>query len=254
MMETRGIRTVILIITLLFCILIQPGVAGTPYVVEPVANPDLISAVPVDPVPVSFFHLSPREMAIFLALMFSPLLLFPIEILFTFRLFLFLGYRKAEQNVVLFNDNRQKICQAIQSNPGIFFNGLCRVTGINRGTVKYHLIMLQLTGKISAFSCAGPVRYFENNGRFSEIERLIFMYLQERTATKIIWLVLENPDISQTEVVEHVGISAPSVSRHMAVLIHDGIVTMQKKGRQVHYRISENVDPVLQKYRGRVAL
>ena len=249
-METRGSRVVILIITLLFCVLIQPGIAGTPYVVEPVVNPDQISAVPVDPIPVSFFHLSPREMAVFLALMISPLLLFPIEILFTLRLFLVLGYRKAGQHAVLFNDNRQKIFQAVQSSPGISFSDLCRVTGINRGTVKYHLIMLQLTGMISAFSRAGPDRYFENNGRYSDIERHLLRRLREETSRKIIRTVFEKPDLTQIDVVKRVGISAPSVSWHMSALICEGIVTMQKTGRQVRYRISESADPILWKYWG----
>jgi predicted transcriptional regulator len=253
-METRSIRVIILISTLLLSALIQPGVAATNYVVEPVANPDQIAALPVDPVPVSFWSLSPREMAIFLALMISPLLLFPVELLFSLRLFSFLGYRKIEQNAILYNENRRIIFEAVQSNPGIIFIDLCRITGINRGTVKYHLVLLQLSRKISTVSGEGSDRYFENNGYYSDIERLLFQHLREETTRKIIRIVLEKPDITQTEVVEHVGISAPSVSRHMATLIREGIVTMQKTGRQVRYRISEAADPVLREYWDRVVL
>jgi len=253
-METRSIRVIILISTLLLSALMQPCGAVTNYVVEPVANPDQITALPVDPVPVSFWGLSPREMAIFLALMISPLLLFPVELLFSLRLFSFLGYRKIEQNAVLYNQNRRVIFEAVQSNPGIFFNDLCRITGINRGTVKYHLVMLQLSRKISTLSGAGSDRYFENHGYYSDIERLLFQHLREETTRKIMRIVLEKPDITQTEVVEHVGISAPSVSWHMATLIREGIVTMQKTGRQVRYRISEAADPVLREYWGQVVL
>lgn len=253
-METRGIRVIILISTLLLSALMQPGGAVTNYVVEPVANPDQITAPPVDPVPVSFWSLSPREMAIFLALMISPLLLFPVELLFSLRLFSFLGYRKIEQNAVLYNQNRWVIFEAVQSNPGIIFNDLCRITRINRGTVKYHLVMLQLSRKISTIPGEGSDRYFENNGYYSDIERFLFQHLREETTRKIMRIVLEKPDITQTEVVEHVGISAPSVSRHMATLIREGIVTMQKTGRQVRYRISEAADPVLREYWGQVVL
>lgn len=251
-METRNIRDIILVSTLLLSVLMHPVMAGTPYVVEPVANPDQITAIPVDPVPIPFWSLSPREMAIFLALVISPLLLFPVELLFSLRLFSVLGYRKIEQNAVLYNQNRRAIFDAVQSNPGIYFNDLCRMTGINRGTVKYHLVILQMNRKISTLSGAGSERYFENNGYYSDIERLLFQHLREETSRKIIRIVLEKPDITQTEVVEHVGISAPSVSWHMATLIREGIVTMQKTGRQVRYRISEAADPVLREYWGKV--
>ena len=254
MMETRNIRSIFLISTLIFLVLTQPCVAATKYVVEPVAHPDQITAPPVDPVPVSFWSLSLREMAIFLALMISPLLLFPVELLFMLRIFTVLGYRKIEQNAILYNNNRRIIFEAVQSNPGIYFNDLGRVTGVNRGTLKYHLIILKLNRKISTLSTGGTERYFENNGDYSDIERILFQHLREETPRKILEIVLEKPDISQKEIVGFVGISGPSVSWHMAALSREGIITIQKTGRQARYRLSMAADPVLRKYWGKPVL
>jgi predicted transcriptional regulator len=248
MMELRQIRSVLLISTLLILILGLPCVEAAKYVVEPVAHPDQITATPIDPVPVPVWSLSPREMAIFLALVFSPLLLFPVELLFFMKIFSVLGYRKAERNSILYNQNRQKIFQAIKSNPGIFFNDLCRITGINRGTLKYHVIILKLNRNISTLSTRGSDRYFENNGYYSDIERILLPHLREETPRKILEIVFEQPYISQKEIIQSVKISGPSVSWHMAALCREGIITAQKTGRQVQYRISMAADPVLRKY------
>lgn len=252
-MKSRDFRNIILTCTILMVVFVPAG-ATTRYIVEPVASPVQIATPPVDPVPVPFWSLSPREMAIYFALMISPLLLMPVEILFTLRIFTILGYRKIEKTAILHNQNRRKIFETVQSNPGIYFNDLCRMTGINRGTVKYHLVMLELTRNVSILSGAGSDRYFENNGHYSDIERHILRHLRQETSRKIIRIVFEMPGISQTDVAERVGISAPSVSWHMSSLVSEGIITMQKAGRQVRYRISESANSVLRKYWGAVPI
>ncbi len=244
----RQIRSILLMSILLFLIFTMPYAAATKYVVEPVARPDQITATPIDPVPFPVWNLSPREMAIFLALVISPLLLFPVELLFFIKIFSFLGYRKAEQNAILYNRNRQKIFETIQSNPGIFFNDLTRTTGINRGTLKYHLVILKLNRKISTLCTGGTDRYYENNGYYSNIERILLLHLREETTRKILRIVFEKPDVSQKEIIQLVRISGPSVSWHMATLDREGIIVTQKTGRQVHYRISRAAGPLLHKY------
>lgn len=253
-METRKIRFIVIISTLILLVLNPPCVAATKYIVEPVANPVQVTAAPVDPVPVTFWNLSFREMIIFLVLMISPALLFPVELLFFIKAFTVLGYRKIERDAILRNENRRTIFDAVKANPGIYFNDLSRLTGINRGTLKYHLVILKLNKKISTLNTCGSERYFENNGYYTDLERILFRRLREETTRKILELVFEKPDISQKEIAEWIGISMPSVSWHMAALNREGIVIAQKIGRQVQYRLSKSADPVLRKYCEKSAL
>jgi predicted transcriptional regulator len=247
MMELRQVRSILLVSTLILLVLTPPCVAATKYVVEPVTHPDQITALPVDPVPVSFWSLAPREMLLFLAFMIFPAFLFPVELFFLIRIFTVLGYRKIGQDAVLYNKNRRIIFEAVQSNPGIYFNEISRITGINRGTLKHHLVILKFNRKISTLNTGGSERYFENNGYYTKLERTLLRHLREETPRKILEIILKRPDISQTEIIEWIGISGPSVSCHMAVLIQEGIVTMQKNGRLVQYRLSDAADPVLRK-------
>jgi predicted transcriptional regulator len=246
-METREIRFILLIGTLILLLLNPPSVAATQYTVEPVSNPVQVTAVAVDPVPVPFWSLSLSEMVVFIALMISPALLFPVELLLFLKAFTVLGYRKIEQDAILHNENRRMVFEAVKVNPGIYFNDLSRISGINRGTLKYHLVILKLNKKISSLNTGGSERYFENNGYYSDLERILFRHLREETTRIILELIFEKPDISQKEIAEWIGISVPSVSWHMATLNREGIVVVRKIGRNVHYRLSTTAYPVLRK-------
>ena len=125
------------------------------------ATPALAGAVtdhPQDPVPVSFWDLTVREMLLAVALSFCPVLVFPVEIFFFLKLISVLGYRKVEQNAVLYNQNRHKIYETITANPGVKFNALERLTGIKQGTLKYHLLVLGMKRKIVSFGRDRSVR------------------------------------------------------------------------------------------------
>ncbi|HMD13363.1 MAG TPA: winged helix-turn-helix transcriptional regulator, partial [Bacteroidota bacterium] len=247
MMEKRKIRSVILIGILISLILNPPYVAATKYVVEPIENPDQITDPLIDLVPAPFWSLSPHAMIIFVALMISPVLVYPVELLLTLKVVAFLGYRKIKHNAIQYNENRQLIFEAIQSNPGIYFNELSRVTGINRGTLKYHLVMLKLKTKISTLNTGGSDRYFENCGHYSDLEKILLKHMREENSRKILELVLERPDISQKEIADMIGISRPSVFWHMTGFNRAGIITVQRTGRQVQYRISNAANDILRK-------
>ena len=116
--------------------------------------------------------------------MISPALPFPVELLFFIKAFTVLGYRKIEHDAILHNDNRRIIFEAVKANPGIYFNDLSRITGLNRGTLKYHLVILKLNKKISTLNTCGSERYFENNGYYTDLERILFRRLREKTTRK----------------------------------------------------------------------
>lgn len=207
------------------------GYSATP--ASAVAVPDH----PQDPVLVSFWDLTVREMVLAVALSFFPVLVFPVEIFFYLKLISILGYRKVEQYAVSYNENRQKIFETVKANPGVKFNALERLTGIKEGTLKYHLLILGIKRKIVSFGKASSMRYFENNGRYSELEKKVYLHLQNPTTRRILEILATSPEVSRKEIAEAVGIAGPSISWHTKRLSGDGIITTRRNGKAVRYTL-----------------
>lgn len=206
------------------------------YSVEPI-SPGAVAGLSHDPLPVSFWDLSVREMLIGLALSFCPVLVYPVEIFFFLKMLLAFGYRKIEKNSILFNQNRRKIYQTVMANPGVKFNALERLTGIKEGTLKYHLLILCIKKWIICFGSGRTKRYFENNGRYNELEKKVFLHLQNPTTRRILKILASSPEVSRKEIADIVGIAGPSISWHTKRLSGDGIITTRKNGKTVRYML-----------------
>jgi predicted transcriptional regulator len=212
-----------------------------------------VAGPPQDPVPISFWDLMPREMLLAVALTLFPLLVYPVELLFLVKIFLVLGYRKVEQYALSFNQNRQKICETIKANPGVRFNVLERMTAIKEGTLKYHLLMLIAKRRIVAFGNGGSIRYFENNGRYSDLEKKVILHLRDPTSRRILAILSSSPYVSRKEIARTVGIAGPSVSWHTKKLAEDGIITTKREGKLVRYILCPAGAEIFTRYFGQDA-
>jgi predicted transcriptional regulator len=205
---------------------------------------------PQDPVSISFWDLTMREMVIAICLSFCPLLVYPVEVFFSIRLALALGYRKVEQYALSFNRNRQKILETIIAHPGVKFQTLEQLTGMKEGTLKYHLRLLVMKRKIVAASIGYYEQYFENNGRYSKIEKKLILYLRNPTTRRILEILAACPDVIRKDIAESLGLAGPTVSWHMKRLSDDGIITMRKSGKAVRYTLCPAGANILQQFLG----
>ena len=245
-MEPSPVRAVALFISI-FLVAVPFAAADTGgYSVAPAGA---VQGPPQDPVPISFWDLTVREMAIALALSTCPVLVFPVEFFFFLKLAMSLGYRKVERNAVLWNQNRQKIFDCIAANPGVKFNALERLAGVKEGTLKYHLLILGMKRRIVSFGSGRSVRYFENNGRYSELEKKVFLHLQNPTTRRILEILASSPEVSRKDIAGIVGIAGPSISWHTKRLSGDGIITTSKKGRGVRYTLCPVGVDIFKRYR-----
>ncbi len=131
------------------------------------------------------------------------------------------GFQKRN---VLEHDGRQGIYQAITATPGVDLKTLASMTGINENTLRYHLDRLTATGKICCFTRPGVIRYFRNQGAYSQYEHEIFHYLRTHTPRGILWLLYQHPGLTRQHIADALRLSRPSVTRQMDNLIDDGIV------------------------------
>jgi predicted transcriptional regulator len=190
---------------------------------------------------ISFWDLSLREMAIVAGLAVSPLCIIPLELLFAIKLFSFLGFRRIFRSNILNNATRSRVYSAISSQPGIRFPELCAVTGISRGALNYHIALLRISGKIHITKLRGIIRFFENNGKYSETEQKVLNCLNNGASGVIIGTLLNHPGSSRTDLEKILAVSGPTVSWHVRRLCEDGLIEVHKDGRFSRYELAGSV-------------
>ncbi len=67
----------------------------------------------------------------------------------------------------------------------------------------------------------------------------IFQALADRTRLAILEL-LKKKELNVTEIVEQFAISQPSISHHLDILKRAGLVTSEKRGREVYYQYNKD--------------
>lgn len=246
--DRLGIVITAACLLVLFFAVPMAGLTNNGYVVTPATDADIANSTPLETVPVSFWDLPPRVMLTAVALSFSPLLLYPLELFFFLKMFAYLGYRKISAASVLKNVTRSRIYQAIAANPGIFFNELARQTGIARSTIRYHLALLRITGKISVAKTGSDTRYFENSGKFSGTEQKILALLQNGRDRLICEYLIQNPATTRGDLEKVLGISGAAVTWHTNRLRDAGVLAVTKSGRTVRYSIAPDAVCALHTY------
>jgi len=158
---------------------------------------------------------------------------------------MWLAFRRISSGNVLSHPERERIYSFIRDHPGLHFRELERQTGVNRGTLAYHLDMLGQTSKIRAIPGSGYTRYFENGGKYSGREEQILVSFSNERQRAILLLLAESP-VTAAELKDKLHVSGPSVSWHMKRLCHDQMVTVQKAGRDARYILDPEVRIFLQ--------
>jgi predicted ArsR family transcriptional regulator len=169
----------------------------------------------------------------------------PLHSLFPLNMLLIGGYRRISKKNVLEHDARQTIYQTITETPGIDTKVLTDMTGINENTLRYHLDRLTATGKISCFTRPGVVRYFQNQGAYSQYEHTLFHYLWTETPRRILGMLYQHPGLTRQEIADALAITGPSVTRQMDNLIEDGVVENRFPGRSNHYYLIAEAAQIL---------
>ena len=171
------------------------------------------------------------------------------ETFFTIRLFPILGgYKQICRSNVLENTNRDGLYAFIKSRPGSYFSEIIKATGLNRGTVDYHLEMMKAEDMIVFSKTNGKKRYFLNHSTYKEEEQTVIAALKNDVHRRIILEILNNQSVNHKTLSEKMGVSAPTITQHIKHLKEQGIVKADTKGRYTTYSIDSNYFDSLQKY------
>ena len=143
---------------------------------------------------------------------------------------------------------RLEIYSRISGNPGTTAVTLAEDLDMNLGTVRYHLVMLELMRKITSMSNPGFTAYFKNYETRSVMERKILGYIQNETKMRIFSHLQNMPDSSRQGIADHLGISGPAVTWHMKQLIDDQIIVVKHDGKYIRHALNPEAVSVLEKY------
>lgn len=203
---------------------------------------------PDDSIKVSFWELPPRAMLFFTLIAISPILVFPVELFLAAKVLLMLGIRRLTKTRILDHDSRMEIYENIRKKPGMSISQMILLSDINRGTLKYHLSVLEKSGKISHIALHGNSLFFENSGKFSELEKRIVQNLKSESKVKIFNYLLKFPTASRTDLANALNLSGPTISWHMRHLCNERILFENRDGKKVKYNVNPDAIPYIQKY------
>lgn len=247
-MYTRRISLILVGIILVAGLVVPSPAKNTGgYTVSPVPQ-GMNPGIPFETKEVSFWELPLQVIILSLALSVSPLLEIVTQLFLFTKFYLYLGYRKIAGKNILQNNTREKVYLCIRENPGIFFNAITRKTGIRPGTLRYHLIILHRENKVSILASEGHARYFENSDHFSDAEKNILKFIQNKKDCQILAQLMKNPELNRKELGNILGISGLMVTWYTKRLNDAGIISLEKVGKNARYEITPEARSYLEKY------
>ena len=155
------------------------------------------------------------------------------------------GIRRIYPKNVLDHPERAAVYTAIVTRPGIDLAGIASELGLNRETLRYHLDQLDACGRVIVLRDRGIVRYFENHGRYSPLERQILAHSRNPTAGAVLSLIDTEPGITRAGIAGRLAVTPPTVRWYLQRFMHDGIVTPRCQGRQTGWYLTNEAARVV---------
>jgi predicted transcriptional regulator len=131
---------------------------------------------------------------------------------------------------------RDQLYTAITKEPGITFQELKNKVDYSVSTLQYHLKVLQKNRLIRKEMERGERTYYSFETRTNRTSLRIGFELND-TQRRILLLISEEPDISQTGLSSNLNINRFNLFYHLKVLLDNGYISRRKEGRIVHYNI-----------------
>jgi predicted transcriptional regulator len=148
-----------------------------------------------------------------------------IALVFVFFKFFMAGTVARARSRLGLNYNRNSVLGFISENPGSTMSDIARLTGINLGTVRYHLLILGINHRIvSSKADDKSIRYFTNAGSYNNEEQFIISLMRRDSMRKLLGLLVRNPGLTNIELSRELNIQESAVSRYMKELQEKGVV------------------------------
>ena len=166
--------------------------------------------------------------------------LFSIEVFTYFILALFIPlYTKLRKDQVLDHYARGRVFQFIELNPGEHFNAIRRALDLNIGTATYHLEVLHRSGLITSRQDGIYKRFYPMNVPIPPANGNGISEVQQR----VLKVIKDSPGVTQKELANLFGIRQSTLNYQVTKLGEKGLISTEKRGRNVHYFAKQSPPP-----------
>jgi predicted transcriptional regulator len=136
-------------------------------------------------------------------------------------------------------ESRRAIYQEIAATPGSHFRALLDELDYAQGTLQYQLRWLADEGLIDVSEDGKYTRYYPA-AEFDDADRTVMNALRREYSRRILAHLLVDGPLSTTELSDRLEKAQSTVSWHLAKLADAGLVTKERDGQRVLYRVSDS--------------
>jgi predicted transcriptional regulator len=159
-----------------------------------------------------------------------------------------------EQEKDHLSEIQNKLIKFINTQPGIRYRELLRLSGLSNGVLTYHITNLEKSGRIIADRSINTkiTRYYPDNIPIEDAD--IIGHIRNNVARQIVLFILDRDSCTFNEIIEYTKKAPSTISWHLKRLKESGIVSViHNTGRcqQRLYKVRdfESITNVLSKYK-----
>lgn len=144
------------------------------------------------------------------------------------------------------NQNRDEILEFIIANPGSTISDIGKQLKLNRGTIKYHLKILQMCDKVKCVRKGKSVLLFKNCYKYTDTEKKIVFFLRNDTGKSILISIFHKPGITNQDLTQMYHLDKSTVHWHINDMYNEGIVDFKNDGKYKRYFINPAIEADLE--------
>ncbi|MDW5549700.1 winged helix-turn-helix transcriptional regulator [Methanosarcina sp.] len=236
-----------LIFCLLFFLLVTTARA-TEYIVSPAPNDEFgVSVAGEKVVELEVTQIPYWQFLLWLAAM-QILSIIDVILYFTKFIFIILGFRAADHPSTVGTLKRKYIYTFIKTCPGTCISEIESNMSLSRGSLRYHLSILEAENMIEAHNDCRKIRYFQNNSTYSEEEKRVISVLQNEMTRKIVLKILKEECSTNGDLARTTGVSKSAITRYMKQLNESGLINENKMGKSTIYSINPVYRDAIEKH------
>lgn len=153
-------------------------------------------------------------------------------------------YSRLAKSEMLDNKVRSSVYEHVKAHPGAHPSGIADTLGLGWGTVVYHLARLEDASLVSVREAHNRKCYFTVGGDLDNAGRTAVAAMSTDKARAIVDVLRAEPNLSQKELAERLGMSQALASWHVKRLVGSGVILTRRVGRSNLLAVAGHV-PVL---------
>ena len=135
-------------------------------------------------------------------------------------------------------ETRRTIYSVVKENPGLHLSKIAELVQMRTSHVEYHLHFLEKHEIIRSEKEKGYIRFYIR-GQIGIKDKQYLFILRQKTTLEIILCLIKYGDMKHKDLLEHLSISASTLSYHLNKLVKKDIVLVHRFGEQKGYQIKD---------------